>query len=730
MASADGIPRLIGPPPSPGGTESEFTPSERAELLMHITTALSLSRLDLFQLYSQEEMNEIEEGRKPPGLAFELFRREPSAGVDPPAVNNFDEFARLTVNALCSGIGATKTERKTALDAVVRFQPFAGLEESTLRNLDGPSKKHLLASCLLVLLLTKKYDARARVLLRNVSIALGYDKGVEEIERVVAMNLVSENMLLDQQKTQEYVNDAAKKNKLGRILSVGAATIGGGLLIGLTGGIAAPFIGAGLAAGLASVGLGGTALASGLTILAGNAALIGTIFGSYGASVSNEMVANRMRDVEDFEIKDLNQIEGTPVDDDDLRMIKRLHVTICVSGWLQQPEDAIEPWKVLGDTEGDRYALIWERQALLDVGEGLVNIVKSLGGRMVITQVLQQTALATLSMALWPLALLNASYLIDNPWQNGLSLAQKTGKVLAEVILARTQGERPVSLVGASLGAVVVFECLLELERRGGFGIVEDAVLLGAPVSSEKISWMRARRVVAGRLVNAYSANDWVLAFCYRTLNFKLGVAGLTPIEGVPGVENVDLTKEVTAHTAYRYPGLLLKQCGFDDLVQEEVQHQQADATEEAEAEQARRIAEIDLESSPADASYRDLQKPNPGEQLPPWMDPNHGASSGFDDGMWLAPPSVSPITPESGRSEVLFEVSDDTFGPETPVTEEPAAKEAESKKGETSKDEKKGKQAEGAASAEPQEAPAQTHEAEPSDEPPPPPYSEQPPSE
>ena len=42
-------------------------------------------------------------------------------------------------------------------------------------------------------------------------------------------------------------------------------------------------------------------------------------------------------------------------------------------------------------------------------------------------------------------------------------------------------------------------------------GIVEHAVLLGAPVRADApAEWAAARAVVAGRLVNGFSSHDWV----------------------------------------------------------------------------------------------------------------------------------------------------------------------------------------------------------------------------
>ena len=63
------------------------------------------------------------------------------------------------------------------------------------------------------------------------------------------------------------------------------------------------------------------------------------------------------------------------------------------------------------------------------------------------------------------------------------------------------------------MGARVIFQALQHMTKPG---IVEHAVLIGAPVTNDTRSWEKARSVVAGRLVNAYSSEDWALRFLYR----------------------------------------------------------------------------------------------------------------------------------------------------------------------------------------------------------------------
>eukprot|EP00658_Telonema_sp_P-2_P012429 TRINITY_DN14731_c0_g1_i3.p1 TRINITY_DN14731_c0_g1~~TRINITY_DN14731_c0_g1_i3.p1 ORF type:complete len:185 (+),score=27.86 TRINITY_DN14731_c0_g1_i3:261-815(+) len=135
----------------------------------------------------------------------------------------------------------------------------------------------------------------------------------------------------------------------------------------------------------------------------------------------------------------------------------------------------------------------------------------------------------------------------------GTSRAKKAGHALAKVLLDRLHGRRPISLVGYSLGARVIFFALEALAGMSGSeGIVANAILLGAAAPSEAHRWNRLRSVVAGRLVNGYSRHDWVLRFVYRagSLQSASEIAGLNPIQ-MAGVENVDLSNMIRNHTDY-----------------------------------------------------------------------------------------------------------------------------------------------------------------------------------
>lgn len=179
-------------------------------------------------------------------------------------------------------------------------------------------------------------------------------------------------------------------------------------------------------------------------------------------------------------------------------------------------------------------------------------MVKSYAIGYIKSEIIKRTVLASLWAAMWPIGLLKFARLVDNPFSVAKARSEKAGLVLADAIVHRAQGERPLTLVGYSLGARVIYSCLLELADRGAFGLVENVVLMGSPVPANAETWAAIRALVSGRVVNVYSENDMVLGFLYRTSAIQLGVAGLEAIEGVEGVENFDMGDVVAGHLAYR----------------------------------------------------------------------------------------------------------------------------------------------------------------------------------
>lgn len=194
-----------------------------------------------------------------------------------------------------------------------------------------------------------------------------------------------------------------------------------------------------------------------------------------------------------------------------------------------------------------------------------------------------------------PIILTKLSYLIDNPWNVSLARANSAGLIMADSLIDRNLGKRPVTLLGYSLGSRVIFSCLKELADKGAYGLIENVYLFGSPVVANKDEYLKVRGVISGRFVNGYSSNDWILGYLFRaTAGGIMRVAGLAPVEGIPGLENVDVTKLVNGHMDYRAAmPRLLKHVGWEVLSEEFAEIEDPDPENHAER-QRELIREID----------------------------------------------------------------------------------------------------------------------------------------
>lgn len=201
------------------------------------------------------------------------------------------------------------------------------------------------------------------------------------------------------------------------------------------------------------------------------------------------MMDSYAREVEDFRFIPLQEQEGVSTqggkdeERDREKDRRRLRVTIGINGWLNAEDDVTAPWRVLGpDTEV--FALRYEMKTLLALGTALRDLVHSFAWKTLKVELIKRTALATLFAALWPMQLLAAASNVDNPFSRASNRSRKAGRLLADALINRVQGERPVVLVGYSLGAAAVHACLQSLAERRAFGLVAAVVVVGAPAPS------------------------------------------------------------------------------------------------------------------------------------------------------------------------------------------------------------------------------------------------------
>ncbi|KAF8816142.1 DUF726-domain-containing protein [Phlegmacium glaucopus] len=408
----------------------------------------------------------------------------------------------------------------------------------------------VLCDLFLILIADSVYDARSRVLLEQVALklGLGWLDVVKFESRVTQALEIQEDIETLEQQT--LVEDARKAGNKRRYVMLGLATIGGGLVIGLSAGLLAPVIGLGLAGALTTVGITGTSAFLGGTA---GAAVITTGGVLTGSTIAVRGMNNRTQQVRTFEILPLHNN-------------KRVNCILTVPGFMNGLNDDVRlPFSVLDPIVGDVFSVLWEPEMIRETGSALKILTGEVLSQIGMT-VLQATVMTGLMSALqWPIILTKLGYLIDNPWSNALDRARGAGRVLADVLIRRHLGVRPITLIGFSLGARVIFYALVELAKQKQFGIVQDVFLLGATLTVSQSLWCETRSVVSGRYVNAFAKNDWVLNYLFRATSGGVGtVAGLRPVQNVPGLENVDVTDKIAGHMSYRtFMPLILDQLGF-----------------------------------------------------------------------------------------------------------------------------------------------------------------------
>ncbi|ESO89960.1 hypothetical protein LOTGIDRAFT_62534, partial [Lottia gigantea] len=386
------------------------------------------------------------------------------------------------------------------------------------------------------------YDSRLRVLIKHVTwqLRVTWDQ-MEEIENALAQTLAEAQYHMSDDENKEKLKKA-RNSKLKRYALIGLATVGGGTLIGLTGGLAAPLVAAGAGAIIGGAGAAVLGTTAGV-------AIIGSLFGVAGAGLAGYKMRRRVGAIEEFMFEPV--VSGQALQSESIT--KQLHITIAITGWLSSKvRDFRQPWQSLAESK-EQYSLKWESKYLDELGKSF-EYITSMAVSMAAQEALKYTVLSGLIAAIaWPATLLSAANVIDNPWSVCLHRANAAGRQLAEVLLAREQGNRPVTLIGYSLGARVIFSCLEELtKRKGSEGIIEDVILLGAPVSGDVKHWEPLKLVVAGKIVNGYCRGDWLLKFLYRTSSVQFRVAGLKPVKwDNRRMHNIDLSSVVNGHMDY-----------------------------------------------------------------------------------------------------------------------------------------------------------------------------------
>lgn len=228
-------------------------------------------------------------------------------------------------------------------------------------KLDIDIRWTILCDLFLVLIADSIYDSRSRVLFERVGKALEIDWiDICRFER-----RVTEALEMQQQAEQENWNEEEhmeSRRKLAlkkRYIVMGLATVGGGLVIGLSAGLLAPVIGAGLAAGFTTIGVTGTTSflggAAASAIITSGAAASGSVIGARAAN-------RRTGAVKTFEYRPLHNN-------------KRVNLIVTISGWMTGKVDDVRlPFSTVDPVMGDIYSVLWEPEMLTSMGD-TINIL-------------------------------------------------------------------------------------------------------------------------------------------------------------------------------------------------------------------------------------------------------------------------------------------------------------------------------------------------------------------
>jgi hypothetical protein len=229
------------------------------------------------------------------------------------------------------------------------------------KNLDIDLRWTVLCDLFLLLVADSIYDSRSRELFEVVGKYLSVDwLEICRFEKRVTDALeMQEEANKENWNEDEHMESRRKRALRKRLAFMGLATVGGGLVIGLSAGLLAPVIGAGLAAGFTTIGVAGT---GSFLAGAGGTAVITSIAVTTGGTVGVRAMNRRTGAVKTFEYRPLHNN-------------KRTNLIITLAGWMSGKADDVRlPYSTVDPVMGDIYSVLWEPEMLRSMGD-TINIL-------------------------------------------------------------------------------------------------------------------------------------------------------------------------------------------------------------------------------------------------------------------------------------------------------------------------------------------------------------------
>lgn len=453
---------------------------------------------------------------------------------------------------------------------------------------------------LLFLIDGHNYDSRIRLSFMNIAFSLDIKlDNIFQFEDDVGNELF---------KLIQEVIDAKKKqkensNNKGKFLLFGTLTVltGGALL--LTGGLAAPVLIPAISGLMSSVGVIGTIsgfgtiatvtlLGSDLQILKGGKLLL-ALFNTINLSnlisedklikfietqplkqhknisIDLKSIKKEEKEFELFEKDvllleteyDIDKLEYVLTGEEYQRDIKvpehkpGMILYLCIPGFLTNNFDE---FGILRNqlNYGEMYSMEWEANLLAEFGKVVHSVVDTPDVLLIrefwMSKITKEfSAISMINSLCWPKRFFGQ--IKHNPLRVLLKKAEIHGKTLANLLMQRVHGNRPVTFVGLSIGANVIFSCLQELLSNREYGLIQNVFLIGGTVSTSNASkWRSLKTIISGRFVNAYNSKDWILSYLFRESKLSYEICGLESSYEKFGIENIDISKIIENHLDYQ----------------------------------------------------------------------------------------------------------------------------------------------------------------------------------
>ncbi|KAJ1342842.1 hypothetical protein BSLG_002501 [Batrachochytrium salamandrivorans] len=284
-------------------------------------------------------------------------------------------------------------------------------------------------------------------------------------------------------------------------LALGVATVGGGLFIGLTGGMAAPFLSAGLGSLFSYAGMTGmiaTGIVEGLGTASGAMAMA-TLFGITGGSTTVPFTH-----IEALQFEAQLSIDGNSLYRfwNMYNTVEKLGTglpTVYSKNASRSQTEPSSDVSLLDDT-AEKTMIAISLTTKKGQQEPLLSPKKHIASPTLLTPVPSHIEIMSRP----------STASIPQPTR-----AESAGHVLAkEVLLARLRGHRPVTLVGFSLGAVSIVHALIDLAKAGeagnadAYAMIDSVYLFGVPMSGNPALWLQMSSVINGRKCTALAEWD------------------------------------------------------------------------------------------------------------------------------------------------------------------------------------------------------------------------------